>query len=679
MSNGKKPPFDPTKPFEVVSQGKKPEFDPTQPFEEVNQEELSGFQKALNVIDIPASLMRTGAEAALSPEKEVLPELGKQFGRIVESPTTAAAMAPTGPQINVQLSRQLGLTRSPEEEAKLRQEFPIAAPVMEAVGGFTTETAMTPGFAFSSLPKINKVTRIPIVNIAEKQAAKALSQYATKSDVISKGKDITLAGARLVAEDLQGLLRNPVKLYEKLSGTTKITKTQPQGLGQQLIKSVPKKKGLISEIANNVDTVISTVEKDYKVKPILPASIVTKKLLEDAKTNLSAISGETVDLQKVEDILTNVLKPFETTIIPEAPITGLVKKPGTLELAEEVIGKTPKGVESTANTLSLSQLQKLRKNIGKQVSDLTFYAASDKNVALEKETLASLYRELGNIIKTELKGRQIAVGKSMVDAGDFYETQNNRMKQLMDVESLLEFTPTEKLKDIDIAGRLMSLAAQAPIFGGMGLAGTMLDMPVATGGAVVGAGLSAARTAGKMAEEAAPEYLTSIFKQASKIPSIPYGAAMAPLRGTIQYMREGQPVSDIGRSPQSVGLTPEELISYRIPRNTKAILENKEKVLAKLAQQGIPPEMLKAVAQGMNGDPDDLSNAASIMSSQFPDIFEKFKIGKIEYSVFDGKFLDPNDKARAADQISKRDDLNSIERARMINKINRTGEVPEGM
>jgi hypothetical protein len=57
-----------------------------------------------------------------------------------------------------------------------------------------------------------------------------------------------------------------------------------------------------------------------------------------------------------------------------------------------------------------------------------------------------------------------------------------------------------------------------------------------------------------------------------------------------------------------------------------------------------------------------------------PLLFEDSK-----YNVFDGKFLDPNDRAKAADDISRRDDLNSIERARMINKINKSGEVPEGL
>ena len=641
---------------------------------EIPEKEIGAFQKTLNVIDIIPSVLRTGAEAALSPEREMLPEMGKQIGRIVESPMTAAASAPTGPEINKLLMSEV-FGETPEERAAKERDQSFLGKATTALGGFTTETVLTGPSLFASLPKINKITRIPLVSIADRQAAKSLAEYATKTK-LSAGKDIRTAGARLVEENLQGLLRNPTKLYEKLTGeTNKITKTVPDGLDFATIKNQARKKGLIKEASDAIDTLLSSIEKDYKVEPILPSNLMMRNLLEKAKKNISPTSGETVDLGKVESILQDVLKPYQKTIIPEAPSTGVVKKPGTLELGEEIVGTIPESVDITTNKLTLTELQKLRKNIGKQVSDLTFYATSDKNVALEKDTLASLYRELGEVIKTQLKGRPIVVGNTKVkDAAEFYENQNNRLKQFLDIESLLEYVDAKELKNVDLSGKLLGLAAQAPILGGVGLAGSIFDMPIATGGAVVGAGLSAARTAGRMAEEAAPEYLSSIFKQASRVPSIPYSAALAPVRGTIQYMREGQPVSEFGREPQSVGLSPKQLVTYRIPRSTQGILENKEKVLAKLSQQGVPKEMVETVAQAMNGDADDLSNVASLMVSQFPDLFEKSK-----YSIFDGKFLNPNDRAMAADAVSKRDDLNSIQKAKMINKINRSGEVPEGL
>lgn len=126
--------------------------------------------------------------------------------------------------------------------------------------------------------------------------------------------------------------------------------------------------------------------------------------------------------------------------------------------------------------------------------------------------------------------------------------------------------------------------------------------------------------------------------------------------------------------PANIMITPREIIKYRIPLNSKAILADKERVLAKLVQNGVPDEMVDTFSQALNEDPDAISKAMPLIFTQFPTIFERSK-----YKVFDGKFIDPNDKAKAADDISKRDDLNSIQRAKMINKINKTGEMPEGL
>jgi hypothetical protein len=129
-----------------------------------------------------------------------------------------------------------------------------------------------------------------------------------------------------------------------------------------------------------------------------------------------------------------------------------------------------------------------------------------------------------------------------------------------------------------------------------------------------------------------------------------------------------------GRTPQSVDFSPREIINFRIPRSTQGILENKDKVLAKMVQKGLSDEMLETLTVALNGEPDDLSNVMPLIMTQMPEIFEKSK-----YKVFDGKFMDPNDRAKAADDISKRDDIDSIKRAKMISKINKTGEVPEGL
>ena len=125
------------------------------------------------------------------------------------------------------------------------------------------------------------------------------------------------------------------------------------------------------------------------------------------------------------------------------------------------------------------------------------------------------------------------------------------------------------------------------------------------------------------------------------------------------------------REPQSTMITPREIIDYKIPRTTQGILENKERTIAKLVQNNVPPELVDTIAQALNGDSEDIANIAPMIVAQFPHIFEKSK-----YQVFDG-IISPSERAKAADAISKREDMNSVQRAKAINGINKSGKFPQ--
>lgn len=171
------------------------------------------------------------------------------------------------------------------------------------------------------------------------------------------------------------------------------------------------------------------------------------------------------------------------------------------------------------------------------------------------------------------------------------------------------------------------------------------------------------------------EGLPKIFNPAKAV--IPYALEETPGALYRQNM-QGDNVRGNWRNPSSYNgttmITPREIINYKIPRTTQGILENKDKVIAKLVQNGVPDDLVDTITQALNEDQEAVGNIAPLVLSQFPTIFERSK-----YKVFDGQFLDPQDRARAADDISKRDDLNSVARAKMINEINKSGKVPEGM
>lgn len=624
--------------------------------------EPSTFEKFLNVLDIPGSMVRTGVEAAISDERDVLPSLKEQATKTLNSPTTAAMSAPTGGDINKAIFPDYKQDSIPGQ-----------------VGNFVTEMALDPSSWFRPSKTVTKPIRKSLNSASERQAAKAISKFASKADVLKEGADLDVIGARLVAEDLQGQIRNPIKLYESLSGQRhlqKIGSDLPQTL--QIRKSVSE-GGKIAETSKEITDAISSVEKAYDMAPQVPANIMRKQLLDNAMKNVSATSGETVDLNKVEGILTNALKPFDEFID-----------------ASEV-GGSQNWSMGIPKKISLQELHQLRKNIGKQVSDRAFYAAADANVRQETEVLRDLYRTLGDTIEGSLRGKKIKVGATDVDAADFYRGQNNKLKSFMDVKSMLEYQPTEALKSPDMAATIASMVTKGSLYGATAAGASMAGLPVnPLAAAGVGAGFGMASAASDAVKTSTPEYLTSILKQMGKVSGTPL-LPEAATRGTIQYMREGEfvpssqdsgrfdnvrpafpfntpPEDQIRKLPKSSMLNPKQMIKYRIPRSTDAILQNKELVLAKIAQAGVPDELYSTIAYALNESPEQLPNVAPLIVTQFPQLFEQSK-----YAIYDGTIIEPNDKARMADDISKRNDLNSIQRAKMISMINKTGKAPEGM
>jgi hypothetical protein len=164
-------------------------------------------------------------------------------------------------------------------------------------------------------------------------------------------------------------------------------------------------------------------------------------------------------------------------------------------------------------------------------------------------------------------------------------------------------------------------------------------------------GLKQAKTPLRMVTEEAPFEAIRFFD-----PSIPMPSEQVPYR-----------------SPQSIGFSPMEIVKFKIPRTSKEIMENKDKVLAKLIQNNANPVFVDAMIEGMNGSPKELSKIIPLLIGEMPTLFVN-----TDYNVFNNEFLDPEHKAKAADNISKREDLNSIQRAKLINQINKN-KVPEGM
>jgi hypothetical protein len=110
----------------------------------------------------------------------------------------------------------------------------------------------------------------------------------------------------------------------------------------------------------------------------------------------------------------------------------------------------------------------------------------------------------------------------------------------------------------------------------------------------------------------------------------------------------------------------------RLPRTLEGIKENGQILLAKMAMEGANDQDLEAARIALKERPKYLKGLVESLMATQPHFFEDD-----EWGTLDGVIVNPEKRAEAADSISKRKDLNSVKRFRMIDEINRTGRLLE--
>jgi len=149
---------------------------------------------------------------------------------------------------------------------------------------------------------------------------------------------------------------------------------------------------------------------------------------------------------------------------------------------------------------------------------------------------------------------------------------------------------------------------------------------------------------------------------------LPYAAEEAPGAIYRQQMQGQEGMRGNGRDPSGkVDNIPEQLIRTPLPRSTEALMEQKPFVLAKIAQ--MMPEMYDAVKDVFEHNPESLGELAQVISMKMPHVFAKDK-----YNRFDGRIVSEADKQKAIKDTLLKEELNSIEQAKIITKLNKTGE-----
>lgn len=327
---------------------------------------------------------------------------------------------------------------------------------------------------------------------------------------------------------------------------------------------------------------------------------------------------------------------------------------------------------------SLRDMLELRTNLGKRMASRDFN--TDKVLPVEKEVVIGLYRSLRNEITSvidKIPSKIKGPDGNPISAAKYYDLQSDALSKMMQAKEILTNAKNKGLKEPDLTAKIIAGLTGGAIFGATTMAnvvsGGNASLPttaLALTGAAAGYGASKAATPGMLAKGAS--MARSGLDIASKYPeelSRVLGTGSRQMRDNYVMENENKFPKTFGRYPQSV-----DIINTRIPRSIDWMLQNKEIVLEKLASTGMSDELYRAVAYGLNKSPKNLPNVVPLLMQEY-DIFED---GPGNYQTLDGKFIDRNEAAKAADDVSNRENLNSIQRAKMINSINKM-KVPEGL
>jgi hypothetical protein len=146
---------------------------------------------------------------------------------------------------------------------------------------------------------------------------------------------------------------------------------------------------------------------------------------------------------------------------------------------------------------------------------------------------------------------------------------------------------------------------------------------------------------------------------------------------------QGEMTPDQGRSPQSLqphygisthldtegnGLNiPETLVRTPIPRTTEGIIQNKNFVKMKIAQQA--PQLFDQISEILDHNPEYIGDLLPVIQKVAPHMFPKD-----EYNRIDGKIISPVDKQRAIKDTMDNDSISNTEKIAKIHKLNKTGE-----
>lgn len=353
------------------------------------------------------------------------------------------------------------------------------------------------------------------------------------------------------------------------------------------------------------------------------------------------------------------------------------------DYGEKVIQALKAKVFNQPRHWSLEDMMQLRTNIGKRLSSAEFHA--DKPLTMEKEVLENIYHSLKEEISGSLRGKKVNISRKSMDAADYYEIQSNAIRRMMEASEILKGAALNEYKNPDLMAKLLAITSAGGVAGTLGtgayLAGTEMSFPLGlAGAAAVGETYRQVKGGAPQLMAKGAKTLRSGLETAVENPQEVIkglGAASRSIRDNYVMPQPGDQgyVPPQTRVPSQFKSIPEQLLETPLERDSEALLGNKRLVLAKFAQQA--PEFFGMVAEAAKDDEQFkkvmgfLSNAPRIPGQPSPrDLFRTDK-----YDTFDGRIMDPQMKMLAMDDTRNNDEMDSIQKAALLNKIQKGDKI----
>lgn len=594
---------------------------------------------------------------------------GEQFGE----PTKEA---PTGTDIMNRFGvsdEPLGSIEYTPEWGDNQEKYTVDFPSANKLGALAVDIFADPAIlattpfkaaqlAIKSSPRLQR-------KLLEIGGQKLLRTYLDDVPVGKIGKLMEKTGAErsvgnvLMEYNLGKHAGNPEKLLEEIGG--KLDLNYQKIGGRQRMVGGKRVGGLVQKKKDEVDNII--------------------KMLDRSEIDIDGDVFKGSRVADGESIMQDIMKQYEEL----ATQPGQPFSPKDLEAKRKVLqqylgkysSKAQKEMfEGDVNPyMSFSDLNELKRGIGKRLREDIFKKDLSDKVAKEDEVLTKLYLYLKNTIEDTAKEFDPKLADQLINA-------NMDSHAFQTLSTALEKIPPKELKKIggvEAIGDLMATGAIGLTSYGVGAAiGEGVSTPLVLGltgmyGASRGLPKRIGRSARNLEAKALQKLQTGNLIESPVTSSGVIGASLTG-RASAVSQEPFSPNNREGREPQSVdpmrmiqeyGNVNYMVADTQIPRDTDWIKAHPKISVARIMQKS--PDLAYQVQMALDSKNDTmLRKAMPIIAEQIPEIFEYD-----EYNAFDGKIIDPKMRRAYTDKIMADDDLDFFQKATIIDHLNRTKEV----